>query len=91
MEINGCYFPIIYRVGFDIERHFCFSASVLTIKPESAVVLGMTHGKLEFLPIATVALDADFKLTRPKTQWWMRLRILLRALAKHHCFDLTDT
>ena len=51
----------------------------------------MTHGKLEFLPIATVALDADFKLTRPKTQWWMRLRILLRALAKHHCFDLTDT
>ncbi|XP_075255525.1 ATP-dependent 6-phosphofructokinase, liver type-like isoform X2 [Convolutriloba macropyga] len=66
-------------------------SSVLTIKPESAVVLGMTHGKLEFLPIATVALDADFKLTRPKTQWWMRLRILLRALAKHHCFDLTDT
>jgi len=65
-------------------------STVLTIKPSSAVVLGMTYGTLEFLPIAEVAKKADFKRTRPKEQWWMRLRILLRALAKHHCFDLTD-
>ncbi|XP_063728291.1 ATP-dependent 6-phosphofructokinase, muscle type-like isoform X2 [Symsagittifera roscoffensis] len=66
-------------------------STVLTITPETSVVLGMVYGKLEFIPIEKVAQDADLKLTRPKTQWWMRLRLLIRALAKHHCFELTDS
>ena len=68
------------NVKFDA---FLFLGSVLTIQPESAVVLGMMFGKLEFIPVKNLIDQVDFKYSRPKIQWWMKLRLLLRALAKH--------
>lgn len=67
----------------EIKKYIGGDRSVLTIQPESAVVLGMVFGKLDFIPVKNLIDQVDFKYSRSKLQWWMKLRLLLRTLAQH--------
>uniref|UniRef100_A0A669D2G9 Phosphofructokinase, muscle b n=1 Tax=Oreochromis niloticus TaxID=8128 RepID=A0A669D2G9_ORENI len=50
---------------------------------DSACVLGMRKRALVFQPLAELAEQTDFDHRIPKTQWWLRLRPILKILAKY--------
>ncbi|KAL8591740.1 hypothetical protein ACOMHN_032282 [Nucella lapillus] len=51
--------------------------------PNSCVLLGMQRRRLEFMPVDDLAIDTDFVNRIPLQQWWLKLRPLLRIMAKH--------
>ena len=51
--------------------------------PDSAVLLGMLRRQLLFSPLEDLKANTDFEKRKPKEQWWLKLRPLLRILAKH--------
>ncbi|RWS11027.1 ATP-dependent 6-phosphofructokinase-like protein [Dinothrombium tinctorium] len=50
---------------------------------ETVVLLGLLRRRYEFTPILKLKNQTDFEHRIPKTQWWLKLRSLLRILAKH--------
>ena len=44
---------------------------------------GLVDRALLFTPIEELALNTDFENRLPKHQWWLKVRPLLRILAKH--------
>uniref|UniRef100_A0A3Q2C763 Uncharacterized protein n=1 Tax=Cyprinodon variegatus TaxID=28743 RepID=A0A3Q2C763_CYPVA len=50
---------------------------------DSACVLGMKKRALVFQPLAELKDETDIEHRIPKTQWWLRLRPLLKILAKY--------
>lgn len=52
-------------------------------KPDTAVLLGLVRRQYRFTPLAQLKEETDFKHRIPKDQWWLKLRSLLRVLAKH--------
>ena len=57
---------------------------VMTKDPASATLLGIRGRVTKFQPVEEVKKETDFELRLPKgTQWWMKLRSLLKILAKH--------
>uniref|UniRef100_A0A8C6LTJ6 ATP-dependent 6-phosphofructokinase n=1 Tax=Nothobranchius furzeri TaxID=105023 RepID=A0A8C6LTJ6_NOTFU len=50
---------------------------------DSACVLGMRKRALVFQPLAELKNETDFEHRIPKTQWWLRLRPILKILAKY--------
>uniref|UniRef100_A0A8C4GF25 6-phosphofructokinase n=1 Tax=Dicentrarchus labrax TaxID=13489 RepID=A0A8C4GF25_DICLA len=51
--------------------------------PDSACVLGMRKRSLVFQPLAELKDLTDFEHRIPKTQWWLKLRPILKILAKY--------
>lgn len=51
--------------------------------PETAILLGLIRKQYEFTPIIQLEVLTDFSLRRPKLQWYLKLRPLLKILAKH--------
>uniref|UniRef100_H3BIK9 6-phosphofructokinase type A n=1 Tax=Latimeria chalumnae TaxID=7897 RepID=H3BIK9_LATCH len=51
--------------------------------PESACVLGMRKRLLVFQPVMELKEQTDFEHRIPKEQWWMKLRPILKILAKY--------
>ncbi|XP_068904708.1 ATP-dependent 6-phosphofructokinase isoform X3 [Tenebrio molitor] len=51
--------------------------------PESVCLLGIVKRQYKFTPIAELREQTNFELRVPKEQWWLKLRPLLRILAKH--------
>lgn len=51
--------------------------------PETAVLLGLVRRQYRFTPVQTLQNITDFKHRIPTHQWWLKLRPLLRILAKH--------
>uniref|UniRef100_A0A8B9LVK6 6-phosphofructokinase n=1 Tax=Astyanax mexicanus TaxID=7994 RepID=A0A8B9LVK6_ASTMX len=51
--------------------------------PDSACVLGMRKRALVFQPLADLKSNTDFEHRIPKTQWWLKLRPILKILAKY--------
>lgn len=51
--------------------------------PESAVIIGMLQKQFEFTPVSDLIDQTDVEHRLPKEQWWMKLRSLMRILAKH--------
>jgi len=51
--------------------------------PHSAVMLGIVQRQYKFSPVQELKLYTDFKHRIPVHQWWLKLRPLLRILAKH--------
>ncbi|XP_027870242.1 phosphofructokinase, muscle a [Xiphophorus couchianus] len=49
----------------------------------SACVLGMRKRGLTFQPIADLKDDTDFEHRIPKTQWWLKIRPIMKILAKY--------
>ena len=61
-----------------------------TSGPESAVVIGMRQKQMRFTTVAELKLGTDFEHRLPKEQWWMKLRPLLRILAKHETVYVSE-
>jgi 6-phosphofructokinase 1 len=57
--------------------------SVFTNNPDTATLLGLIKQKSSFTPIKDLKEHADFEHRVPKANWWLKLRPLLRILAKH--------
>uniref|UniRef100_A0A8C5X8W8 Phosphofructokinase, muscle n=1 Tax=Malurus cyaneus samueli TaxID=2593467 RepID=A0A8C5X8W8_9PASS len=51
---------------------------------DSACLLGMRKRSLLFQPIAELQEHTDFEHRIPKEQWWLRLRPILKILAKYN-------
>jgi len=51
--------------------------------PQSAVMLGIVRRQYQFTPVQEVKLYTDFEHRIPCQQWWLKIRPLLRILAKH--------
>uniref|UniRef100_A0AAF5RTN2 ATP-dependent 6-phosphofructokinase n=4 Tax=Wuchereria bancrofti TaxID=6293 RepID=A0AAF5RTN2_WUCBA len=53
------------------------------VSPDSATLLGLMGRRTVFTPVEELSLETDFEHRVPKHQWWMKMRPLLRILAKH--------
>ncbi|KAK5933844.1 hypothetical protein CgunFtcFv8_014294 [Champsocephalus gunnari] len=73
-KLNDCY------------RH----GRVFANSPDSACVLGMKKRSLVFQPLSELKDLTDFEHRIPKTQWWLKLRPILKILAKYKT-DLDTT
>lgn len=51
--------------------------------PDSACLLGIVKRQYKFSPLEDLKAQTNFAQRIPKQQWWMKLRPLLRILAKH--------
>ncbi|XP_069106568.1 ATP-dependent 6-phosphofructokinase-like isoform X2 [Argopecten irradians] len=71
-----------YMIG-KIEENTREDGTVFTDNPDSAVLLGMNKRHLSFTPVQELRSDTNFEQRIPKSQWWLKLRPLLRILAKH--------
>ncbi|XP_044534326.1 ATP-dependent 6-phosphofructokinase, muscle type isoform X2 [Gracilinanus agilis] len=63
---------------------------VFANSPDSACVLGMRKRALVFQPLSDLKEETDFEHRIPKEQWWMKIRPLLKILAKYDT-DLDTT
>ena len=63
---------------------------VVTNGPDSAVLLGLRRAANPFTPVQDLVEDADFVYRRPKKQWWMQMRSMMRILARHDTTYSTD-
>uniref|UniRef100_A0A9J8CTK5 Phosphofructokinase, muscle b n=1 Tax=Cyprinus carpio carpio TaxID=630221 RepID=A0A9J8CTK5_CYPCA len=60
--------------------------------PDSACVLGMKKRAMIFQPLSDLKEDTDFEHRIPKTQWWLKLRPILKILAKYKIsLDTSET
>ncbi|KAM9786215.1 ATP-dependent 6-phosphofructokinase, muscle type-like [Neosynchiropus ocellatus] len=50
---------------------------------DSACVLGMRKRALTFQPLADLKEDTDFEHRIPKSQWWLKIRPIMKILAKY--------
>ena len=63
----------------------CTSADgkISTMDANSAVMIGIVRRQYRFTPFTELAEVTDFEHRIPTYQWWMKLRPLLKVLAKH--------
>lgn len=59
------------------------NGKVFTNTPTTASLLGMRKRHMDFSPLQELAKGTDFEHRLPEDQWWLKLRPLLRILAKH--------
>ncbi|KAF2893327.1 hypothetical protein ILUMI_12846 [Ignelater luminosus] len=52
-------------------------------KDDTAVLLGIIRRQYKFTPLTELKEQTNFEHRIPKEQWWLKLRPLLRILAKH--------
>ncbi|XP_032802367.1 ATP-dependent 6-phosphofructokinase, platelet type isoform X8 [Petromyzon marinus] len=58
---------------------------------DSACLLGMRRRALEFQPLVTLKSETDFEHRIPKEQWWLKMRAVLKILAKYKAsYDISD-
>ena len=57
--------------------------TVCASEPDSAVLVGIIKRSYCYTPVQELKGLTDFKHRIPKTQWWMKMRPLLRILAMH--------
>ncbi|XP_035284911.1 ATP-dependent 6-phosphofructokinase, platelet type-like isoform X4 [Anguilla anguilla] len=59
---------------------------------DSACLLGMRRRALVFQPVSQLKDETDFIHRIPKEQWWLKLRPLMKILAKYKTsFDVSDS
>ncbi|XP_032329752.1 ATP-dependent 6-phosphofructokinase, platelet type isoform X3 [Camelus ferus] len=62
------------------------------VADDSVCVLGISKRNLVFQPVAELKKDTDFEHRIPKEQWWLKLRPLMKILAKYKAsLELSDT
>ncbi|XP_059144698.1 ATP-dependent 6-phosphofructokinase-like [Physella acuta] len=66
-----------------VEKFTDSKGNVRTGNADTVVLLGMLKRHLTFTPVEELAEYTDFDKRIPKEQWWLKLRPLLRILAKH--------
>ncbi|KAB0383488.1 hypothetical protein FD755_005405 [Muntiacus reevesi] len=61
------------------------------LSDDSVCVLGISKRKLLFQPVAELKKETDFEHRIPKEQWWLKLRPLMKILAKYKVsFEVSD-
>ncbi|XP_032838563.1 ATP-dependent 6-phosphofructokinase, platelet type isoform X4 [Tyto alba] len=59
---------------------------------DSVCLLGMRRRNLVFQPVAELKTETDFVHRIPKEQWWLKLRPLMKILAKYKTsYDISDS
>lgn len=59
---------------------------------DSICVLGISKRKLHFQPVAELRKETDFEHRIPKEQWWLKLRPLMKILAKYKAsYEVSDS
>ncbi|KAM4794185.1 ATP-dependent 6-phosphofructokinase, platelet type isoform 2-T2 [Cyanocitta cristata] len=59
---------------------------------DSVCLLGMRRRNLVFQPVAELKSETDFIHRIPKEQWWLKLRPLMKILAKYKTsYDVSDS
>ncbi|NWV26101.1 PFKAP protein, partial [Origma solitaria] len=59
---------------------------------DSVCLLGMRRRNLIFQPVAELRSETDFVHRIPKEQWWLKLRPLMKILAKYKTsYDVSDS
>ncbi|XP_028819732.1 ATP-dependent 6-phosphofructokinase, platelet type isoform X8 [Denticeps clupeoides] len=59
---------------------------------DSACLLGMRRRALIFQPVVQLKAETDFVHRIPKEQWWLKLRPLMKILAKYRTsYDVSDS
>ncbi|XP_028625728.1 ATP-dependent 6-phosphofructokinase, platelet type isoform X3 [Grammomys surdaster] len=59
---------------------------------DSICVLGICKRDLLFQPVAELKKETDFEHRIPKKQWWLKLRPIMKILAKYEAsYDMSDT
>ncbi|KAH0627572.1 hypothetical protein JD844_003457 [Phrynosoma platyrhinos] len=59
---------------------------------DSVCLLGMRRRNLVFQPVVELKDETDFVHRIPKTQWWLKLRPLMKILAKYKTsYDVSDS
>ncbi|XP_068604834.1 ATP-dependent 6-phosphofructokinase, platelet type-like isoform X2 [Brachionichthys hirsutus] len=65
---------------------------VFTNAEDTACLLGMRRRALVFQPVAKLREETDFVHRIPKDQWWLKLRPLMKILAKYKTsYDVSDS
>lgn len=64
-----------------LDKHKKPDNTVICMEPDTAVLLGLLQRQYNFTPVQDLKSETDFKYRMPKTQWWLHLRALLKALA----------
>ncbi|XP_053666556.1 ATP-dependent 6-phosphofructokinase isoform X1 [Anopheles marshallii] len=57
--------------------------SIKATSPQTACLLGLVRRQYKFSPLKELIGETNFMQRIPKHQWWLKLRPLLRILAKH--------
>uniref|UniRef100_A0A8C1NUP7 ATP-dependent 6-phosphofructokinase n=1 Tax=Cyprinus carpio TaxID=7962 RepID=A0A8C1NUP7_CYPCA len=61
-------------------------------KEDSACLLGMRRRAMVFQPVVQLKDETDFVHRIPKEQWWLKLRPLMKILAKYKTsYDISDS
>uniref|UniRef100_A0A4W3IGM1 Phosphofructokinase, liver a n=1 Tax=Callorhinchus milii TaxID=7868 RepID=A0A4W3IGM1_CALMI len=60
-----------------------YKKGIFANSPDTACVLGMDRKALVFRPVTQLKALTDFEHRMPKEQWWLKLRPLLKMLAKY--------
>uniref|UniRef100_A0A3P9LIN9 ATP-dependent 6-phosphofructokinase n=1 Tax=Oryzias latipes TaxID=8090 RepID=A0A3P9LIN9_ORYLA len=64
---------------------------VFTNAEDTACLLGMRRRAMVFQPVAQLREETDFEHRIPKDQWWLKLRPLMKILAKYKTsYDVSD-
>uniref|UniRef100_A0A452UPZ8 6-phosphofructokinase n=1 Tax=Ursus maritimus TaxID=29073 RepID=A0A452UPZ8_URSMA len=59
---------------------------------DSICVLGISKRNLLFRPVAQLRKETDFEHRIPKEQWWLKLRPLMKILAKYEAsYEVSDS
>uniref|UniRef100_A0A2K5QYV4 6-phosphofructokinase n=1 Tax=Cebus imitator TaxID=2715852 RepID=A0A2K5QYV4_CEBIM len=59
---------------------------------DSVCVLGISKRNVIFQPVAELKKETDFEHRIPKEQWWLKLRPLMKILAKYKAsYDVSDS
>ncbi|KAG8515125.1 ATP-dependent 6-phosphofructokinase, platelet type [Galemys pyrenaicus] len=62
------------------------------VTDDSIVVLGINKRKVLFQPVVELKKDTDFEHRIPKEQWWLKLRPLMKILAKYKAsYEVSDS
>ncbi|XP_049998217.1 ATP-dependent 6-phosphofructokinase, platelet type isoform X3 [Alexandromys fortis] len=61
------------------------------VSDDSICVLGISKRDLRFQPVVELKKETDFEHRIPKEQWWLKLRPLMKILAKYKAsYDVSD-
>ncbi|KAK2900527.1 hypothetical protein Q8A67_008642 [Cirrhinus molitorella] len=73
-------------------KEFYREGRVFANTEDSACLLGMRRRALVFQPVVELKDETDFVHRIPKEQWWLRLRPLMKILAKYKTsYDVSDS
>ncbi|XP_017656969.1 ATP-dependent 6-phosphofructokinase, platelet type-like [Nannospalax galili] len=75
-----------------LKTFFFNSTGKKFVNDDSICVLGISKRDLLFQPVAELRKETDFEHRIPKHQWWLKLRPLMKILAKYKAsYDVSDS